>query len=120
MVKLVYIYSMSFKIFNLLAPLALGRQVDIVVDGEDERLWTPDTTDVVTINLVEGVSQTWTTPWDDNGAYYPDQYIRINVNAPTDGKVRLTFNSFQTEGVGLTNKCDNDAAMVFDGTFVQR
>jgi len=100
------------KTFNFLAPFALGRGL---VSEEDTRIWTPDVTDIVDITLVEGVSQTYKVQVDENGEYYPDQYIRINVNAPDGFKIRTSFNYFQTEGVGLTGVCDNDAAIVFDG-----
>jgi len=105
--------QLKMKTFNFLAPFALGR---LVADSEeDSRIWTPDVTEIVEINLVEGVSQTYAIDTSNNGAYWPDQYIRINVNAPAGFKIRQSFNYFQTEGVGLTGVCDNDAALVFDG-----
>jgi hypothetical protein len=101
------------KTFNFLAPFALGR---LAADSEeDSRIWKPDVTEIVEINLVEGVSQTYAIDTSNSGAYWPNQYIRINVNAPEGFKIRQSFNYFQTEGVGLTGVCDNDAALIFDG-----
>jgi len=103
------------KTFNFLAPFALVRGL---VLEEDTRIWLPDTTDVVDITLVEGASQTYKVQVDENGQYYPNQYIRINVNAPEGFKIRQSFNSFQTEGVGVTGVCDNDVAIIFDGKII--
>lgn len=103
------------KTFNFLAPFAFGRGLLTDDSEEDSRIWTPDTTEIVEINLVEGVPQTYAIDTSNNGAYYPDKYIRINVHAPAGFKIRQSFNYFQTEGVGLTGACDNDAATIFDG-----
>ena len=107
------ILKKMLQTFNFLAPFALGR---LAADSEeDSRIWTPDVTEIVEINLVEGVSQTYAIDTSNSGAYWPNQYIRINVNAPEGFKIRQSFNYFQTEGVGLTGVCDNDAALIFDG-----
>ncbi|CAG5103362.1 Oidioi.mRNA.OKI2018_I69.chr1.g738.t1.cds [Oikopleura dioica] len=109
------------KAFNLIASIALARDIpssDSSASSLDEvRIWTPDTTARETILLTgPGDIQTYTLPTDPtSGDYYPDQYIRINVEAPEGFKIVQTFNSFKLDGVGFTNECDQDAVIIYDG-----